>query len=82
MHSISVTVRVPDTYLGIIDSFVQKKGLSRADLFRKSIIKLAEDIQELECKNRLVAASKKVSKDSSKENLLFNDALDDGLSDE
>lgn len=79
MHNVSVTVRVPETCLGIIDSFVQKKGLSRSDLFRKSIINLAKDIQELEFKNRLLEASKKVSKNSAEENSSFSDVLDDGL---
>jgi Arc/MetJ-type ribon-helix-helix transcriptional regulator len=82
MHNISVTVRVPDSYLGIIDSFVQKEGLSRSDLFRKSIISLAKNIQETECKNKLIEASKKVSKNSSKENLLFDNMLSDGLENE
>jgi hypothetical protein len=81
MHNVSVTVRIPDLYLGIIDSFIQKKGLSRSDLFRRSIINLAENIQESECKNRLVEASKKVSKNSAQENLLFSDILNDGLND-
>lgn len=82
MHSVSVSIRVPDTYLDIIDSFVQKKGLSRSDLFRKSIINLAKNIQELEFKNKLEAASKKVSQSSAKENLLFDSILDDGLENE
>jgi Arc/MetJ-type ribon-helix-helix transcriptional regulator len=82
MHNTSVTVRIPDSYLGIIDSFVQKKGLSRSDLFRKSIINLAKNIQETEYKNKLTEASKKVSKNSSKENLLFNNMLSDGLENE
>ena len=82
MHNTSVTVRIPDSYLGIIDSFVQKKGLSRSDLFRKSIINLAKNIQETECKNKLTEASKRVSKNSSKENLLFNKMLSDGLENE
>lgn len=79
MHTVSVTIRVPDIYLGIIDSFVQSQGLSRSDLFRKSIINLAKDIQELEFKNKLVKASKKVSENSAKENLLLNEVLNDGL---
>lgn len=82
MHNTSVTVRVPDSYLGIIDSFVQKEGLSRSDLFRKSIISLAKNIQATECKNKLIEASKKVSKNSSKENLLFDNMLSDGLENE
>ncbi|MEK6733885.1 MAG: hypothetical protein AABY27_02125 [Pseudomonadota bacterium] len=79
MHNVSVTVRIPDLYLGIIDSFALKKGSSRSDLVRKSIINLAENIQETECKNKLVEASKKVSKASAKENLLFNNTLNDGI---
>ena len=79
MHNVSITVRIPDSYLGIIDSFVQKKGLSRSDLFRKSIINLVESIKEAEYKTKLLEASKKVSKSSAKENLLLNDMLDDGL---
>tara|TARA_B110000503_G_scaffold97101_1_gene145874 strand:+ start:329 stop:580 length:252 start_codon:yes stop_codon:yes gene_type:complete len=79
MQNVSITVRIPESCLGVIDSFIQKKGLSRSDLFRKSIIDLAESIQEDEYKNKLVEASKKVSKSSAKENLLFNNMLDDGL---
>lgn len=79
MHNVSITIRVPDSYLGVIDSFVKKKGLSRSDLFRKSIINLVESIQETEYKTKLVEASKKVSKSSAKENLLLIDMLGDGL---
>ena len=79
METVTVTIRVPNKEMHIIDNYAQQNGISRAEVFRNLIITTAKDIERKKQKERLIAASKKVSRHTSNEATHLEDTLEDGL---
>jgi uncharacterized protein YktB (UPF0637 family) len=82
METIPINVRVDEKKLQIIDEYIKEKKLTRAVVFRELINDMAERIIKNKQKEKLIAASRKVSKVSLKENSEFISTLNDGLREE
>ncbi|KIE04700.1 hypothetical protein NF27_GI00050 [Candidatus Jidaibacter acanthamoeba] len=79
MKNIAITIRVPNKELHIIDDYAREKGVTRAEIFRDLIVDTANDIKHKKRKEKLIAASKKVSQHNISEAIQLEDTLEDGL---
>lgn len=79
MGNIAITIRVPSKELHIIDNYAKENGITRAEIFRNLIIDIAKDIEHKKRKEKLIAASKKVSQHNINEATQLEDTLEDGL---
>lgn len=79
MDNIPITIRVPNKELHIIDDYAKEKGLSRTEVFRNLIIDTAKNIKQRKQKEKLIAASKKVSRHNISEVTQLESTLEDGL---
>ncbi|MBA8667363.1 hypothetical protein H1Q59_05595 [Holosporaceae bacterium 'Namur'] len=79
MENIAITIRLPNKELHIIDDYARENGITRAEVFRNLIIDTAKSIEHSRRKEKLIAASKKVSKQSINDAIQLEDTLEDGL---
>ncbi|MBA8667550.1 ribbon-helix-helix protein, CopG family [Holosporaceae bacterium 'Namur'] len=79
MENIAITIRVPNKELHTIDVYARENGTTRAEIFRNLIVDTAKSIEYKKQKEKLIAASKKVSQHNINEATQLEDTLEDGL---
>ncbi len=79
MENVAITIRVPDKELHIIDDYAKEKGMTRAEIFRNLITNTAKSIEHNKRREKLIAASKKVSQHNISEAVQLENTLEDGL---
>lgn len=79
MNQIPVTIRIEQAQLDAIDLYANEHNTNRSSLLRNCISSMIADINKQRLKDKLIAASKKVSSNSLSENIDFELTIEDGI---